>query len=194
MPYVLNLPGGEGWDEVKCEFVNSEPKTVTLEHSLKAVAAWEAKYKKPFLGKQISGEEFAYYILCMITNGSATRTDLAFLSQSDISGITSYIEDGQSATQITEKQMKEAEARARKKNKGAARKAKDIVTSEIVYYWMLEAGIPFSCDTWNLNRLMTLIQVCNLKEMGGQTMSKKDMMSQNAQLNDARRAAMNSSG
>lgn len=199
MPFFLNVPGGEGWDEEKCEFVYSEPKTLELEHSLKAVAAWEAIHKKPFVGQKIDGNEFYDYILCMITKGSATRNDLVFLSQSDVNQIMEYINDQATATKITEKQMREAQRRAAAKNKGKhgsgnVSRAKDIVTAEIIYYWMIEAGIPFSCDTWNLNRLMTLIQVVNLKEAGGTTMPKKEMMSQNAQLNAARRAAMNSSG
>lgn len=195
MPLVLELPGGEGWDEVKNEFVYAPSKKLVLEHSLKAVAAWESIYKKPFLGKQIAGSEFAQYIICMIVEGSADINDLAFITQSEVTRITDYINDPASATVITEKQMREAQLKASRKNKGGrVTKPKDIITSEIIYYWMIEAGIPFSCDTWNLNRLMTLIQVINLKEQGGSTMSKKDLFNQNAELNAARRAAMNSSG
>lgn len=197
MPYTLTLSGGEGWDEYKNEFIYTEPKTVQLEHSLKAIAAWEGKYEKEFIGHELTSDEFMDYILFMVCdNSSVSRKDLMFLTQSNLEGILTYMKAPGCATKITEKQMRDAQRRAASKSKKGANvsRPKDVINAEMIYYYMIQAGIPFSCDTWNFNRLMALIQVCNIKEAGGSTMSKDELFNQNAKLNAARRAAMNSSG
>ena len=71
---------------------------------------------------------------------------------------------------------------------------KQIITSELIYYWMTALNIPFECQRWHLNRLMTLIEVAGIKNQPAKKMSKKDIAAQNRSLNAARRAKMNSRG
>ena len=70
---------------------------------------------------------------------------------------------------------------------------KEIITSEIVYYWMVMYNIPFECEKWHINRLLTLIRVCTVK-MNTEKMSKKDLYAQNRALNMARRKRLGTKG
>ena len=70
----------------------------------------------------------------------------------------------------------------------------EIVTSELIYHWMIELQIPFECQRWHLNRLMTLIKVRIAKTTKPKPMSKSEIMRNNAVLNAARRKRLNSKG
>lgn len=178
----LTIPlSPEGWDEEKQEFV--EPRTVTLllEHSLISLSKWESKWCKPFLGKEEKTyEETIDYIKCMTTTQNVDPDVYNHLTQENVNQINEYISAPMTATTFRD------EKKWRINN--------EIVTSELVYYWMVSLQIPFECQKWHLNRLLTLIKVCNIKNQPPKKMSKGDVMRRNSELNAARRKQLNSKG
>ena len=80
---------------------------------------------------------------------------------------------------------------------GVNKPNREIVTSELIYYWMVALNIPFECQKWHLNRLLTLIRICNIKNRPpdkSNRLSQRETLEQYAALNAARRKAMNSKG
>ena len=59
---------------------------------------------------------------------------------------------------------------------------------------MVALEIPFECEKWHINRLLTLIQICNIKNQPAKNMSKREVMNQNRLLNEARRAKYHTKG
>lgn len=175
------IPEREFFDENLNEFVYSKPQELTLEHSLISISKWESKWHKPFLDEkhQKTDEEFIDYVRCMsLTN----VPDDAFenISERNKADIVNYIYDTHTATWFAEDKMPPP--------------SNKIITSEVIYSWMIQNEIPFECQKWHLNRLMTLIRVCNLDNMPAKKMSPMSILSQNASLNKMRRAALHTRG
>lgn len=173
--------GPEGWDEQKQEFV--EPKTVTLrlEHSLVSLSKWESKWCKPYLTKDNKTfEETVDYIKCMTLTQNVDPDVYNHLTKQNIDAINEYIQAPMTATTFSD-------------DKSSGGK-KEITTSELIYYWMVSLNIPFECQKWHLNRLMTLIRVANIKNSPDKKMPQAETMRRNAELNAARRAKLNSRG
>lgn len=179
----------EVWDNDIEEFTmlpGVKPVTLTLEHSLLSLSKWESKYHKPFLDKtgvEKTPEEMLYYIQCMSVNNVDPNAFYCLTSE-QIKEIGDYIADPMTATTITHNAPSGAPPRRNAEN----------VTSELIYYWMVVHQIPFECQKWHLNRLLTLIEVCNIKNAPSKKMSKRDIMRQNNALNAARRAKYHSHG
>jgi hypothetical protein len=180
---VITVPiSPEGWDDEKQEFVEPKTQTLQLEHSLVSLSKWESKWKKSFISsKNITNEEMFDYIKCMTLNKNVDPTVYDHLTESNIKAVKSYIEDPMTATTFA------------KENGGS--KNREIITSELIYYWMIASNIPLDpCQKWHLNRLITLIRVCSIKNTPPKKRSKRDIMSQNAALNASRRKQMNTRG
>ena len=175
------IPETEQWDEVNQEFITSNRQILRLEHSLVSLSKWESKWKKPFLSnKEKTYEETIDYIKCMTLTQNVNDTVYNLLDKDNIEKINKYIGDPMTATTFKEDSNKKG--------------GREIITSELIYYWMISLNIPFECQKWHLNRLLTLIKVCGIKNQPPKKMSKKDVMSRNAALNAARRKQMNSRG
>lgn len=171
----------EGWDEEKQEFVEPRVQILQLEHSLVSLSKWESKWKKSFISsKNITNEEMFDYIKCMTLTKNVSTDVYDHLTQENIETVRSYIEDPMTATTFSKE--------------NSSTRNREVVTSELIYYWMIASNIPFECQKWHLNRLITLIRVCSLKNAPQKKRSKKDIMSQNAALNAARRQQMNTRG
>lgn len=171
----------ELFNDLTEEFINIPSCELVLEHSLISVAKWESKWKKSFLNtKELTNEELSDYVRCMTIGKEPDDTIYKYLSPKTMQKIQAYIDDPMTATTFTDK-------------KTYAHK-KEVITAELIYYWMIEAGVPFECEKWHLNRLLALIKVCNIKGTSGKKMSKKDIFKQNAELNAARRKALGSKG
>lgn len=176
----LTIASIEIYDEIKNEFTTTKEQTLQLEHSLVSLSKWESRFKKPFLSKeQKTDEELRYYVKCMTTTQNVDDNVYLAISSSDMKKIMNYIDDSMTATTVSN----------RKKNSG-----RDIITAEIIYYWMITLNIPFECQKWHLNRLLTLISVCDIKSSSGKKMSRSEIMRQNSAVNAMRRQRMRSRG
>lgn len=175
------IPPIEGWDEEKQEFVTTKGATLLLEHSLISLSKWEAKWNKPFLDKNDkTNEETIDYIRCMTLNKNVDPDVYNYISQDNIMKIYEYIQAPMTATTFNTFQKKSFD--------------RTIVTSELIYYWMVALNIPFECEKWHINRLLTLIRVCEVKNAPPKKMSKRELMNQYASLNASRRKKYNSKG
>lgn len=171
----------EIWDEKKREFIDEEITTIRLEHSLISISKWEAKWHKPFLSKEEKTlEETIDYIKDMTLTQNVKPEVYEHLSNGNIEEINKYIGDPMTATTFREDKR--------------GRPNRDIITSEVIYYWMVTLNIPFECEKWHLNRLLTLIRVCNAMNEPRKKMSKREIMSQNAAINAANRKRFNTKG
>ena len=177
----LTIPATELWDESNEMFLYTEEQTLELEHSLVSLSKWEAKWHKPFLTKENKTiEETIDYIKCMTLTENVDETVYSLLNNEHLKKINEYIEDPMSATTIKELQ--------RGKRNG------EQVTSELIYYWMTALNIPVEYERWHLNRLFTMIRVCNIKNQPPKKMGKRAVMNQNRALNEARRQQYNTKG
>lgn len=176
----IKIKTTELWDEEKEEFIDPKEETLKLEHSLVSLSKWESKYHKPFITKeQKTRAETIDYIKFMTLNKNVDPDIYYCISESDMNEINQYIEDPMTATTFSSK------------DKGTSREQ---ITAELIYYWMIALNIPFECQKWHLNKLLTLIRVCNIKNAPPKKMGRNDLMRRNAALNAARRKKFNSKG
>ena len=175
------IPESELFNEQTGEFISVKKQTLQLEHSLVSLSKWESKWHKPFLGKEDKTfDETIDYIRCMTLSQNIDPNIYMFLTQENIKEINDYIGDPMTATTFSDD--------------GNGRNNREIITSELIYYWMVALNIPFECQKWHLNRLLTLIRVCNIKNQPPKKRSQGQIMSRNAALNAARRKQLNSKG
>lgn len=179
---TITVPEGEIYNEETNEFVYTKETTLRLEHSLVSISKWESKWKKPFLGKeQKTQQETRDYVKCMTTTQNVPDEVYLCLTANNYDEIGKYIEDSRTATWFSD---------------NTNRPTSEVVTSELIYYWMTAFNIPFECQKWHLNRLLTLIKVCGIKNQShdNKKMSRSAILKQNAAINKARRARSGSKG
>lgn len=177
----ITIPKIELYDERTEEFVSFKGQTLCLEHSLVSISKWESKWCKAFLSKtEKTHEETIDYIKCMTITQNVDPEVYNFLSHENIAKINEYIAAPMTATYIT-------------KEKGG-KVNRETITSELIYYWMIALNIPDRFEKWHLNRLLTLIEVCNIKNSPPKKRSRRQILSENARLNAQRRQQLNSKG
>lgn len=183
MPLIIDIEERDIFDERTGSFTVLKPTTVKLEHSLISLAKWESIYERPFLSQSEKDkrgpEDVRNYIRCMVI-GSCSDIVYDVLISEYMSYINDYINAPNTATTINRRGTGGPPSRT-------------FVTSELIYYWMIRFSIPFETQRWHLNRLLTLIDICNIKE-GGKKMPVNDVYRRNKELNEARRAALKSKG
>ena len=174
------MPAYELYDELSGTFLSRPAVTLQLEHSLLSISKWESKWKIPFLTKEEkTPEQFVDYVRCMTINQKVDPLLYSRLTRDDFLAIQQYIDDPMTATTF----------QSYKKEKPS----REVVTSELIYYWMNAAQIPMDAEKWHLNRLMTLIRIHSVKQDKSK-MPKSDIYKQNKALNAARRAKHGSRG
>lgn len=177
---TITIPGREFYDEVKEEFINYDAVTIELEHSLVSISKWEGYWNKPFLSSaDKTVEEILDYVRCMTVTENIPKDVYERMTEANIKAINDYINAPMTATTFRET---------------GGKPNNEIITSEIIYYWMIVHNIPFECQHWHLNRLLVLVKVCNIKNSPPKKMSKQELISRNKQLNAERRKQLNSRG
>lgn len=167
------------WDERNQQFLSIKETTIQLEHSLLSISIWESKWNKSFINtKDKTEEELIDYIKCMTITKNVDPNVYVCLTAENIQEIVNYINAPMTATNIRD----------------AGKSSREIVTSELIYYWMISLNIPVKFEKWHLNRLITLIKVCSIKNQPPKKMSRGEIMQRNAELNAARKKRLNTKG
>lgn len=178
---TITIQPVELWDEENEVFLTTKAQELQLEHSLVSLSKWESKHHKVFISsKQKTREEEIDYIRCMTLTQNIDPSIYKNITTDNLNEVNAYINDSMTATTFP---------------KDPSRKInRDIITAEIIYYWMIALQIPFECQKWHLNRLLTLINVCNIKNSPGKKMPKREQLSRQRALNEARKAQLNTRG
>ena len=157
----ITIPATELWDDKNQEFIQVKEQKLQLEHSLVSLSKWESKWCKPFLSStEKTYEETLDYVRCMTITQNVDPKIYSYLSTDNINDINNYIDAPMTATWFSEDKTK--------------RSNREVITAEMIYYWMIALNIPFECQKWHLNKLLTLIRVCNIKNTPKKNMSKKE--------------------
>lgn len=184
MPLQITIPPTEiGYDPKTKQFLYSHSKdvTLTLEHSLVSLSKWESKYKKPFLSQsELTKEETIDYIRCMTITKNVDPNVYKAINNSIIEQITEYIKDPMTATWFSKDENKRSQSA--------------IITSERIYYWMIALQIPPEYQKWHLNRLITLIRICDIENRPKKKIPTTATLAQYRALNAKRRSALRSKG
>jgi hypothetical protein len=177
----ITVVGTEMFDETTQEFTTLGDVDLVLEHSLVSLSKWESIYEKPFLNDSDKTiDEVVGYIKTMMLTPEVPEEIFYRLSEENFKAINEYIDAKMTATWFREAP--------------SSPKSREVITSEIIYYWMIAFNIPFECERWHLNRLFTLIRVCSIKQAKPEKMSRSQIAAQNRELNARRRAQYNTTG
>lgn len=167
------------WDERNQQFLSIKETTIQLEHSLLSISKWESKWNKSFINtKDKTEDELIDYIKCMTITKNVDPNIYVCLTAENIQEIVNYINAPMTATTIRD----------------TGKSNHEIVTSELIYYWMISLNIPVKFEKWHLNRLITLIRVCSIKNQPAKKMSRGEIMQRNVALNAARKKRWNTKG
>jgi len=171
----------ESYDENSKEFVGSDGIELNLEHSLVSLSKWESIFEKPFLGSEAkTSEEVLGYIEAMTITPNSPAEILQKLNSENFEAINAYIDAKMSATWFSDSP--------------GAPKTREVITSELIYYWMTVFQIPFEAQHWHLNRLFTLIRICNMKQEKPKKMSRAETAARNRTLNEQRKKQLKTKG
>ena len=179
---IIKIPETELYDEETNRFSIVSAQELRLEHSLLSISKWESKWHKPYLDTttyEKTNEMNLDYIKCMTITQNVPDVVYSCLTQENINEIAKYIADPMTATWFSEE---------------ASHANSEVVTSELIYYWMTATGVPFSCEKWHINRLLTLIKICSIKNGKPKKMSQREVAARYKAINAARRAKLGSKG
>ena len=178
---TIDIPDVELFDEDTQTFSIRKGQKLKVEHSLVSLSKWEAHFCKPFLSNDAkSTSETVSYLVYMTVTPNVKPEVYLNVNQNVINKINEYIQAPMTATTFSKTQDHKIN--------------RDIITSEIIYYWMIALGVPFECQKWHLNRLLTLINICNIKQQKQKPMTRAELLARQRSLNAARRAKSGSRG
>ena len=177
----LEIPERELFDDRTMTFINYKKESLQLEHSLVSLSKWESNWCKPFLSNTPkTTEETIDYIKCMTVTQNVRPEAYLHLPDDIFAQVDKYIHLPMTATWFSEKTT--------------SAPSREIITAELIYYWMISLTIPMECQKWHLNRLLTLIRVCNVKNQPQKKQNRAPNLKDRAALNRARREQYNTTG
>lgn len=173
---TITIPESELFNQVNGMFITLPQTVLHLEHSLVSLSKWEQKYEKPFLGPETKTiEETIDYVRFMCLDEDIVDETFLRLTKDNNLAISDYVAAKKTATTFNDRNT---------------RPNREIITSEIIYYWMVSLQIPFQpCETWHLNTLLALIKTVSLKSTPPKKMGKNDAAAYQRSLNAQRKAA-----
>ena len=178
---TITVGSTQSFDDEKQEFVDEGGVELQLEHSLVSLSKWESEFEKPFLGKEAkTTEEILSYVRYMLLTQNPPEDFSQKLSKENLEAINAYIERKMTATWFSDQP--------------GAPSSREVITAELIYYWMTVFNIPFECETWHLNRLFTLIRICNVKQAKPKKMSRAEIAARNRELNAQRKSQLGTKG
>lgn len=174
----------EAYNHQTEEFETLPEIRLELEHSLVSLSKWESKFEKPFLGKESkTNAETRGYVEAMILSPENSPGVILRLRQEHYDAINEYIEAKQTATTFGELPQE-----------GRSRTRPEVITSELIYFWMVTYNIPFDVERWHLNRSLALIRICNLKNSKPKRVPRQELARRYRELNDKRRRELGTTG
>jgi hypothetical protein len=177
----LSVSIPEVFNETNNEFIGGHVVDIELEHSLVSLSKWESFFETPFIAsKDKTEEQVLWYVEAMTLTPNVPPEVFQNLSQDNVDAINKYINAKMSATWFSEEEKK--------------KHSREVVTAEIIYYWMISLGVPFECQHWHLNKLLTLIRVCNQKNAPEKKLTKQEIAERNRDLNAQRKAQLKTAG
>ena len=181
MPITIKIQGRDLYNPQTNQCITTKATTLPFEHSLISISKWAEKWHKHYLSTaEKSTEEAIDYLRCMCLTQNVDPNVFYALDQDSVRRLSDYIADPHTATTFHNRDEK---------------KSREIITNELIYFWMTQLEIPFDpCQKWHLNRLLTLIRVASIKSQPPKKMGKREMLNQRAALNAQRRAKYNTRG
>lgn len=177
----ITIPEQEVFNEATNEFEILNSFDLELEHSLFSLSKWESEFEVPFLStEEKTPEQILGYAYHMIISPGVSREVILRFSQENLETINRYIEAKNTATKFGE--MPKRSGRG------------ETITAELIYYWLVAFNIPFECEHWHLNRLFSLIRICNIKNQPAKSRSRQEIAARNRQLNEERKAKFGTRG
>ena len=175
---TLQIDDVELYDHETNEFINLKGGTFSFKHTLRAINLWESDYKKPFMTSNLTQKELKMYYVYMCLDYGITTSHI---TQSVYETLTEYIKDSRTATVIS-------------RSGGTGVSNVKSITSELIYSMMVAAGVPFEAEDWNVNRLLTLLEVISIQNAPKEKMSRDDIYRQNRELNERRKKQYKTKG
>lgn len=179
---IIHLESGELFDASTSKIIRVPERTLRLEHSLLSISKWESKWEIPFLSEERKTQEQLFDYVSMMSEEVIDEVTLKRLSQENFVKLNEYLNAKHSATTFNDA--------SNKKN------SRQVVTSEMIYYWMTAYNIPFTCETWPIARLMNLIRIASIKNNAEKPKktNRSQALADRAALNAKRRAELGSRG
>jgi hypothetical protein len=178
---TIIVSGTESFDETTGKFVVVGGTALELEHSLVSLSKWESIHEKAFLGKTAkTSEEVVSYIECMVMTSEIPPEVFQELSEANFTAINDYLNANMTATYFQDNPI--------------TPNSREVITSELIYYWMTVFNIPFECEHWHLNRLFTLIRICNIKQEKPKKQNRAQIAARNRELNEQRKKQHGTTG
>lgn len=169
----LEVITNEGFDGGEGKFVSAESIVIWLEHSLVSLSKWESEWEIPFLSTEDKTlEQTVSYIRFMFVGEDFPEHIIPKFKTEHYEAINAYINKKMTATSFGKNKLDPQQ---------------ETVTAELIYYWMIALGVPFTCETWHLSRLLTLIRVCNVKNGKPDKVDRRQAAMDRKALNEERR-------